>query len=89
MIAIPCQRCGGTDLVRNGHTKAGYQKYHCKACHFYGTLSTYAAQATEKHATVEKLHLERVSQRAIARITGVSRPTIAALLKKKPKRSCP
>ena len=83
MIAIPCQRCEGTDLVRNGHTKAGHQKYFCKTCRFYGTLSDHAEKEAEKHATVEKLHLERVSQRAIARSTGVSRPTIAALLEKR------
>jgi hypothetical protein len=32
--------------------------------------------------TVEKLHLERLSQRAISRTTGMSRMTIAAILKK-------
>lgn len=34
-------------------------------------------------ATVEKLHLERLSQRAIARTTGLSRITVAAILKKR------
>lgn len=32
---------------------------------------------------VERLHQERVSQRGIARIAGVSRPTIIAWLRKK------
>jgi transcriptional regulator of acetoin/glycerol metabolism len=35
-----------------------------------------------KEALVEKLHLERVSQRGIARVTGMSRSTIIKRLKK-------
>jgi DNA invertase Pin-like site-specific DNA recombinase len=38
--------------------------------------------AIHLQAAVEKLHLERLSQRAIARATGMSRMTVAAILKK-------
>lgn len=84
MIAIPCRRCGSTHLRKNGRTASGQQKFHCKACNFYGTLDTKDQERADRHATVAKLHLERVSQRAIARTVGMSRNTIAALLKKKP-----
>ena len=84
MIAIPCRRCGSPHLRKNGRTASGQQKFHCKACNFYGTLDTKDQERADRHATVAKLHLERVSQRAIARTVGMSRNTIAALLKKKP-----
>ncbi len=53
---------------------------HCKECNFYGTLDIQQAQRDEQYRYVERLSLERLSQRAIARITGLSRMTVAALL---------
>ena len=84
MIVITCRRCGSVKLRKNGHTKSGQQKFHCTDCNTYGTLDTKEQERALKQATVEKLHLERLSQRAIARTTGMSRMTIAAILKKKP-----
>jgi hypothetical protein len=43
-----------------------------------GTLDTKEQERAHKQATVEKLHLERLSQRAIARTTGMSRMMVAA-----------
>ena len=83
MIALQCRRCASINLQRNGRTAAGQQKYHCKDCHFYGTLATKDAEREAQRRLVEHLHLERLSQRAIARITGMSRSTIIKLLKKK------
>jgi transposase-like protein len=84
MIAITCRRCGSVNLRKNGHTPSGQQKFHCKDCNAYGTLDTKEQERAHKQATVEKLHLERLSQRAIARTTGMSRMTVAAILKKSP-----
>jgi transposase-like protein len=67
MIAITCRRCGSTQLRKNGRTRSGQQKFHCKACNFYGTLDTLAQVREHRRATVEKLQQERLSQRAIAR----------------------
>lgn len=78
MIAMTCRRCGSTHLQKNGHTKTGQQKFHCKDCHLYGTLDTKDHERRQQQRTVEQLHQERLSQRAIARITGMSRNTIAA-----------
>ncbi len=83
MIAIPCRRCGSTTIQKNGRTSTGQQKYHCRSCHFYGTLVTKEHERALKYAQVMKLHLERVSQRGITRVTGVTRPTIIKWLKKK------
>jgi transposase-like protein len=82
LIAITCRRCGSANLRKNGRTATGQQKFHCKGCNAYGTLDTKDQERAHKRATVEKLALERLSQRAIARTTGMSRMTVAAILKK-------
>lgn len=84
MIVIRCPKCGSPHLRKNGRTASGQQKYHCKACNRYGTLETQAAARERQQHLVEQLHSERVSQRGIARITGLSRTTIIKWLKKSP-----
>src|SRR5258706_1539923 len=84
MIGIRCRRCGSTDLRKNGRTVTGQQKMHCKECNFYSSLDIQQAQRDEQHRQVMHLALERLSQRAIARITGLSRMTVASLLQPKP-----
>ena len=84
MIVITGRRGGSVNLRKNGHTPSGQQKFYWKDCNAYGTLDTKQQERAHKQATVEKLHLERLSQRAIARTTGMSRMTVAAILKKSP-----
>lgn len=72
------------ELAKNGRTKTGQQKFHCKDCNLYGTLDTKDQERRARQKTVEQLHQERLSQRAIARITGMSRNTIAAVVRKSP-----
>jgi transposase-like protein len=83
MIALKCRRCASVNLQRHGHTASGQQKYHCTDCHIYGTLATKDAEREAQRQLVEQLHLERSSQRVIARITGMSRCTIMQILKNK------
>ena len=83
MITITCRICNSYEIKKNGHTKSGQQKYHCYSCDFYGTLYTKENEKKIKHNLIEKLHLERISQRGISRIAKVSRKTIASVLKKK------
>ena len=83
MIAITCPKCGSLNLRKNGRTRTGQQKFHCKDCNAYGTLDTKEHERQLRRETVERLHLERLSQRAIARTTGMSRTTIAGIVKKK------
>lgn len=84
MIAIRCPKCDSPHLRENGRTASGQQKYHGKACGRYGTLDTQVAERQRQQRLVEHLHHERVSQRGIARITGLSRTTITSWLKKSP-----
>ncbi len=76
MIPIKCRKCGSDAIRKNGKNTYGQQKYHCKSCNFYGTMDIKQAEREHKRFLVEKLHQERLSQRAIARITGMSRSTI-------------
>jgi transposase-like protein len=84
MINICCRKCGSINIKKNGHTKSRAQKYHCKACNFYGTLITQEEKQKEKDRLIEKLLNERSSQREIARVVGVSRNRIILFIKKKP-----
>lgn len=76
-----CAKCGSENLRKNG-SHGGLAKYHCKDCNFHGRLSDKTVKRAIKYEQVEQLLLERNSQRSIARITGISRPTIAKLTKK-------
>lgn len=82
MSGLQCKKCGSTNIKKNGRTPSGRQKYHCRACGIYTTTDAAARERAAKLALVEQLHTERVSQRGIARVTGISRPTIIAYLKK-------
>ena len=81
-MTITWRRCDSPNIITNGSTKSGRQKYNCKTCFFYGTLDTKEKENEEKHYLVEKLHHECVSQRGIARVTGLNRKTVATIVKK-------
>jgi hypothetical protein len=63
-------------------TAAGRQKYHCKTWGIHPTTDAAARERAAKEALVDKLHLERVSQRDMAGLTGMTRSTIIKRLKK-------
>ena len=62
----------------------GRAKYHCRACNYQGYFAPAAPARAARYAQVEALLTERVSQRAIVRLTGVARMAVAKLAKKKP-----
>jgi IS1 family transposase/transposase-like protein len=72
-----CPKCGSPELVKNGRDYKGDQKYHCKTCASYGTLNAQRGYAEATRQQVKRALLERVSLRAIERLWGVSRPTLA------------
>ena len=78
-----CKKCGSINVVRNGCTRTGQQQYHCRACGVYTVTDDRLRERAAKIALVEKLHREQISQRQIARMTGISRPTIIRWLQKK------
>jgi transposase-like protein len=83
MAGFTCKHCGSDRVRKNGTTANGRQQYYCHACGVYTTTDARAKEWAAKLDLVERLHHEGLSQRAIARVTGVSRPTIIAYLKKK------
>jgi len=83
MINTSCRKCGSIDIRKNGLTKGGAQKYHCKACNFYGTLVTQEEKQKKKEELIEKMICERISQRGIARTVRVSHNRVILMIKKK------
>jgi IS1 family transposase/transposase-like protein len=82
IITHGCPKCGSRDLVKNGRDYKGDQKYHCKTCRSYGTLNTQRGSAQAVRQQVKRALLERVSLRAIQRLWGVSRPTLAVWIER-------
>lgn len=78
-----CDVCGSEAIRKNGHS-GGRPKYQCRACHHQGPLHPTAPARAARYAQVDALLQERVSQRAIVRLTGVARMTVAKLAQKKP-----
>jgi DNA-directed RNA polymerase subunit RPC12/RpoP len=68
-----CPRCGSTEIVKNGSVANGKPKCKCQDCgrQFVENLTKKAVSAETKQL-IDKLLLERISLRGIARVTGVS-----------------
>lgn len=81
MIAVVCKSCGSTNLSKNGYTKLNQQKYHCNNCNYYGTITNRADMIERERQLVQNMYLEGLSQRAIARVTGLSRNTVSRIIK--------
>ena len=83
IIVNRCRKCQSENIVKNGKTKAGKQKYHCHACHAYGTLAPSVAYTPERKAEILRAYHERSSLRGLERTFGVTRQTVAKWLKEK------
>ncbi len=69
-----CPRCQATHVVRNGKTKAGSANFRCRGCNRCFVADPKRRPITEdRKELVKRLLLERLSLRAIARATGISR----------------
>ena len=68
-----CPHCGSENLIKNGSIHNGKPKQACKDC---GQQFVHAPQNIEVSLAtkqlIDKLLLERISLRGIARVTGVS-----------------
>ncbi|TYZ10503.1 hypothetical protein FY528_08520 [Hymenobacter lutimineralis] len=80
---VTYKKCGSAALCKNGSLKCQL-KYQCTACHYQAVFTHAVARKAAQHAQLGKLLVERASQRAIVRLTGVARPTIVKLAKKTP-----
>ncbi len=83
-IIYRCHSCKSDDIVKNGHSVTGKQQYICKACGRSGVVNPTQKYSEEEKARILNAYFERASMRGIQRIFGVSRPTLAQWLKKKP-----
>ena len=84
VTTILCKFCGSDDVIRSGKTDSGNQRYKCRACFrtFSIAAKTPRLQDPAFVATVLAAYQERASMRGVARIFGISRNTLADLLKK-------
>jgi transposase-like protein len=69
-----CPRCAATHVVRNGPNSAGTPTFRCRPCGRRFVAAPQKGPVTDdRKALVRRLLGERLSLRAIARITGLSR----------------
>ena len=82
-IEITCPHCGDDDLVKNGHSENGTQRYRCKGCHrSFQWAYSYRAWQPEVKAQIEELTLNGSGVRAIGRTLKIAKATVIAELKK-------
>ena len=77
-----CRNCGSVNLLKNGKTSAGKQRFYCKDCNSYGTLKSSRKSEEEKNEILN-VYKERASLRGIQRVYGVAPKTIISWIKKK------
>ena len=72
-MAKECPYCKSQRVIKNGTTRHGKQNHKCKDCHRQFVNDPQNQPIPEaKKQLVDKLLLERMALRAIARVTGVS-----------------
>jgi len=78
-----CPRCGSNYIVRNGISLSNKQKYKCRECNKQFVLNPEKHISEEKKAIIDKLLLEKISLRGIARSVGVSGVWLLKYVKEK------
>lgn len=80
---LECYHCKSRDVVRDGLTRNGKQRYYCYTCERYSRDAPQAnGYAEEEQAKILRAYEERSSLRGLERIFGVSRKTVSVWLKK-------
>ncbi len=83
-IQIACPSCECEDLVKNGHSENGTQRYRCKDCRrSFQWEYTYQAWLPEVKAQIETQTRNGSGIRDISRNLGISKTTVLSELKKK------
>ena len=68
-----CPRCGSLHTVKNGSAHNSKPKRLCKSCGYQFVINPQKSTiSSDTKALIDKLLLERISIRGIARVTGVS-----------------
>ncbi len=82
-ITLRCRHCQSPNLVRNGVSPNGKQKFLCKDCGRQSRENPSSnAYPPERRAEILRAYEERSSLRGLTRTFGVSRNTVSAWLKK-------
>ncbi len=84
-IQIECPSCQSDDLVKNGQSENGTQRYRCQVCR-KSVQWEYLSRAwlPEVKAQIEEHTLNSSGIRDISRNLRISKNTVMAELKKKP-----
>ena len=83
-IKIICRHCGNDDLVKNGHSENGTQRYRCNYCKkSFQTEYSYNARKPGVKEQIEKQTLNSSGVRDISRNLEISKNTVISDLKKK------
>ena len=78
---LNCPRCASADKVKSG-TNKGRQRYKCKTCHYFFTVSHKSDTATpDQRRLAVNLYLEGLGFRSIGRILGFSHVAVYQWIK--------
>jgi transposase-like protein len=82
-LSIKCIHCEDSNLVKNGHSENGTQRWRCNACKKSFQLDyRYNAHKPGVKAQISELTLNSSGVRDIGRILKISKNTVLAELKK-------
>jgi transposase-like protein len=83
IIVLTCPYCESKNVVRNGHSPNGKQKYLCKDCQRQTRENpTARGYSEEEKESILKAYEERSSLRGLKRTLGVERNTVSKWIKK-------
>jgi len=89
-ITLKCCHCGSEQLMRDGRTSNGKQRYWCHACRRSSRDNPQPRGYPEaEKERILNAYEERSSRRGFERVFGVSRKTVSVWLKKKRQASQP
>lgn len=76
MTTIQCKTCSSDQVVKNGHSRHGHQRYRCKCCHAtFGELDHRCVPEELKQSALRH-YAEGVGLRATERLVGVSHTAV-------------
>lgn len=81
---IHCPHCEQSDLVKNGHSENGTQRYRCKSCGKSFQLDySYQAWQPGMKEKIDEQTLNSSGVRDTARVLNIHKNTVISHLKKK------
>jgi len=83
---ISCPNCKETDLVKNGRSQNGTQRYRCKGCKkSFRQNYSYRAWEPGMKDKIDEQILNSGGVRDTARVLKINKNTVISHLKKKPR----